>query len=941
MGRDAELVEVRRALTDALAGRTRQLLVVGEAGMGKSTLLAAAEDCARAQGFQVVRTSSPEGSRGFRYALIEDVARGLPEALERLSADDVAILTGLSPERSSGPSRVATALLHLLSGAAQEQPLLVLADDVHWSDSSSHAALALAIGRLHHRRVALIGAMRPRPVDSALFSIPRLDLGPLDPTSAEAVLRAGLPPELSAALPAHRAEQIVGALARHPLALAECARLLTPAQILGAESVPEPMPLDDRLVAAWGGAYRALDDRARRAVLVLCVARGSGAALVDLLLAEDEVTRADLGPAVEARLVVAPLSGSVGWTLAHPLMDAAIRAVAGIEQVRQTHRRAARGATQLGLAPAVAITHLLAGAVPGDPAAIAELQQLARRALAADQPATAARGLAAAAQLSLSGEERGRLGAEAARTLLAVSRNFTGSGPLVALLGGTTLTDEDRVWAEWLRAEYLAERDLRESLAALLHAADLARQTRSPALLSILWSATFAAWAVGSGETALRMARDYADEIPAAGVETTRTLPPWAGQALLGLCLFQVGQVAESSRLLAEARRQSDAWQLPEDADVGLLVAVVMLDEGMGVRRPFEDPRLQEVLRRLLGDSGETLAFLRNIQAARALRRGDLHIARTLVDAGLHLSRVVRFRQNVILRLCTAVRIAAVVGDNEEQARHSAELRALAHEFGHTWALGYAQRADGLLALAEGRLQDALRYLEPLAADRLLGMAPIDPVPAGRADLVEVLVRSGDHGAARALAADLEALLGPCPDPFAQGLLARCRGLVGQGAAARAELESAVALFGQDGDAFEVARTRLLLGEVLRRDRLTADARRELRAAAAEFDRMGARPWQARVQAELRAAGTGPAPVPDTDDPWSTLTAQERRVAAEVARGGTNREAAAALFLSHRTVEHHLASAYRKLGVTSRTALATCLARQGVDGEPAPDVSGG
>lgn len=929
LGRDAELAQMERVLDHAAAARTQNLLIVGDAGTGKSALLTAAEEMARARGFRVVRTSSPEGSAEFRYAVVEDLARGLPEALAQVSADDARVLTGQQPAASSGPSRVATALLHLLSQAARESPVVVLADDVHWADPASLAALTLAAGRLHHLRVALVGSLRPRPVtDPVLRAAPRLDLGALDPQSARAVLLAGLPPALAGSLSPERADQVAQALARHPLALTECARLLTPAQILGREPIPDPIPLDDRLVRAWGGAYRQLGERTRHAVLAVCVARGGGAALLDAVLAEHGADRSDLRPAVAARLVTAtPKSGSAAPELGHPLMSAAIRAVAGVERVREMHRCTAGAARRLGLPPDVAITHVAAGAMPGDPDGIKELEELAQQAVGADQPAAAAKALTVAAELSLDGDERGRLGAQAARTLLGVTRNLTGAGRLVAVLSRTTLSGEDRVWAEWLQAEYLAERDLRHALARLRHAAELARSERSPALLPILWSATFAAWSVGSADVALEMAREYAEEIGVADAGVAQALPPWAGHALLGLTLFQVGQVAEASRVLAVAHRMSNAWELKPDTDLGLLVTVVMLDEGMGLHRPFDDPRLQEVLRRLLGDTGETLAFMRNIEAARAIRRGDMHIARTLVEAGLHLSRVVGFRQNIILRLCTAVRIDAVLGDRESLDQHTAELRGLANELGHVWALAYVHRADGLLALGEGRLDAALLHLHPLTGDYLLGLASYEPVPTGRADLVEVLVRLGDQSAAQVLATDLEALLGPFAEPFTQGLLARCRGLVAHGSAAAAELRASVALFTQDGDAFETARSRLLLGEVLRRERDTAGARWELSAAAAEFERIGALPWQARAQAELRAAGSTPATPPNTDDQLAPLTAQERRVALEVARGGTNREVAAALFLSHRTVEHHLASAYRKLGVTSRTALVRHLAR--------------
>lgn len=923
------------ALEGARSGRTRSLLLVGEAGSGKSTLLRETERRAVDLGFHAVRTASPEGATEFRYAVIEDIVAGLSPELAHLDEEDASLLAGLSRAGSVGPNRVASALIHLLVAAEKQRPLLILADDVHWSDNTSRATLALVAGRLKGRSIALIGAARPRPMrDPRLRPMRRVPLGPLDPQSAIELLRAGLTPEVDEVLAPQQADRVAAALGRHPLALSQCTRLLTSEQILGFAPLPDPIPLDVRMMDAWGGEIATLGDRARRAVLAVCVTRGAGPGVLDRVLIDQGLRRADLEPAIQANILVATAASTGEPELSHPLMSSAIRTVASVDEVRCLHRSTADVAEALSLAPAVVITHLAAASEPGDVKAVRRLQAQADRALAADQAATAAQGLLAAAELSDCGQERGRLAAQAARTLLAVSRNLTGAASLVRFLDGATLGPEDRVWAEWLRAEYVAEEDLRESLNGLMQAAELARHVGAATLPQILWSATFAAWSVGDGAAALQLANAYAALAPALTASEQQAYPPWAGLALVGLTHFQVGDVALAEHLLAEARRMSDAWALDEEVPIGRLVNVVILDEAIGLRRPFSDPRLQSALRRLVGDSGETLAFLRNIQAARALRRGDLQIARALVHEGLDISRAVRFNQNVILRLCTVVRVDAIAGDAEALARNAAELRGLARRMGHVWGLSYAVRAEGLLALGEGRLDDALRHLEPLTGDLLLGLSASDPVPAGRADLVEVLVRSGELDRAATVFQSLRDTLGDSTDPGARGLLARCRGLLGTGGQARADLEEAVTHFEQSAEAFEAARTRLALGELLRRERSLPEARRELRAAMAEFERIGAAPWEARARAELRAAGSGVAPA--AADPWGTLTAQELRVANAVARGATNREVAAALFLSPRTVEHHLAAAFRKLGVTSRTALAHSLAAR-VDGPPSAD----
>jgi DNA-binding NarL/FixJ family response regulator len=263
-------------------------------------------------------------------------------------------------------------------------------------------------------------------------------------------------------------------------------------------------------------------------------------------------------------------------------------------------------------------------------------------------------------------------------------------------------------------------------------------------------------------------------------------------------------------------------------------------------------------------------------------------------------------------------------------AREAAELGAIAARIGWPQAATTANRAQGLLALGEGRLDDALAHLEPLAEVPLLGRGPWDDVPLGRVDLVEALSHSGEADRASAAAAALVETLAPSPDPYSRALVARAQGLVCRGQHAQSAYATAIAAFEEAGDPFEAARTRLLLGELLRRERSVQTARHELRLAADAFEHMGARAWAGRALGELRAAR---AHIPAADastsgtDLLSKLTPQERRVAEAVAGGASDRQVAAELFLSPRTVAYHLSSVYRKLGISSRAALAARLAQ--------------
>ncbi|MFB9408328.1 helix-turn-helix domain-containing protein [Dactylosporangium matsuzakiense] len=229
--------------------------------------------------------------------------------------------------------------------------------------------------------------------------------------------------------------------------------------------------------------------------------------------------------------------------------------------------------------------------------------------------------------------------------------------------------------------------------------------------------------------------------------------------------------------------------------------------------------------------------------------------------------------------------LAAVRGDDEECVR----LAATADRVWAEWALA-------LLDLARGRADAASDRFE-----RLPAAAPVFLVP----DRVEAAVRAGRPAVAADAAARLEAW--PWPSNWATAAQHRCRAVLGTAASADTDLP------------WEAARTHLVLGERLRRERRKTEARGHLRAAAELFDRLGAAPWAERARAELRAAGEA---VAEARAGRNTLSPQERQIVRLAAAGRTNREIAAMLFISPKTVSYHLYRAFPKLGVTSRTQLA-------------------
>jgi DNA-binding CsgD family transcriptional regulator len=201
-----------------------------------------------------------------------------------------------------------------------------------------------------------------------------------------------------------------------------------------------------------------------------------------------------------------------------------------------------------------------------------------------------------------------------------------------------------------------------------------------------------------------------------------------------------------------------------------------------------------------------------------------------------------------------------------------------------------------------------------------------------RGDLVEAYVRAGRREEAEAVLARLEADAGDAGGPrWPQAVAARSRALLAPDADVRSAFGAALALHDGLPMPFERARTLLALGERLRRAKQRAEAREPLTAALDDFERLGARPWAERARSELRATG-GQASGRRSQAAAEQLTPHELQIAVLVSQGMTNREAAAALFLSPKTIEYHLGQIYRKLDVRGRAQLARLMAMESPEG---------
>jgi DNA-binding CsgD family transcriptional regulator len=319
------------------------------------------------------------------------------------------------------------------------------------------------------------------------------------------------------------------------------------------------------------------------------------------------------------------------------------------------------------------------------------------------------------------------------------------------------------------------------------------------------------------------------------------------------------------------------------------------------------------------------LPFMLNLIARDQATTDRWAIAEASYEEAINLARESGQRTELTFGLAGLAWLQARQGREQECRGCAAEALQLAadlgmrlHEIWATAALGDLELGLGDAAQAAGHFE----RLQRLLAD--LGITDVDLSPG--ADLVDVYLRLGRHDAAQQVAAQLTTAANAKGQPWSLARALRCQGLLASGSFAGA-FEQALSQHALTPDSFEAARTRLAYGERLRRARNRVLAREQLRAAAEAFERLGARPWAERAHAELAATGEKR----HARDPSTLveLTPQELQIAVLLTGGRTTREAAAALFLSPKTVEYHLRHVYEKLGIHSRDELARVLAAHG------------
>jgi DNA-binding CsgD family transcriptional regulator len=913
-GRKQESARLERLLGAARSGASRTLVIEGEPGIGKTALLD--HTIRRASGLTILGTSGHELEAELPFAGLSQLVAPILEHRTLLAEPQRLALEGalaLRTVEQLDRFAVSAAVLHLVAAAAEHEPVVIVLDDAQWLDRSTADACAFVARRLDAEAVAMMVATRPGPGgDLFVTSVDEhLCLTGIGVPDARRLL-AGIGRAVDEATARH----LVDGTGGNPLALTQVASQLTAGQREGREPLPDPLPPASSAAAIFGPQLALLDEDTQLALTVVA-ASGLGAlaevvpALSELRLAHDT-----LGAAEDSGLLAVDQSHA---RFCHPLARSLAYHSAPVSHRRNAHRALAEASRNTGR-PGRGTWHLAAAALGPDRALADELIHVAGDARARGAPVAAGRAMERAAQLTADAET-------GARRLLAAAHDFHIGGraeqALSAIAGAVELSGDAGLRADAHRLKALVDASRRppdDVLVELLAEADRVEQhdpVRAARMrIDGAWLTLFTA-RVPEGVSLARRAYDVcgrAGDTPA--LQATLTL-----SAALGIA----GATDEALRLLG------DAEPLLEREDA-LAAPYTLASLAYGFMLAGDIERAGRALRDLIGRCRSvgavsalpyTLAVLSDVE----LRRGDWDRALVVASEAVVLAEDIGQHAELGHTLVRLADVEAGQGREQDCRAHLERSRRIARANGTDALIGMAARVEGFLELGLGRFEEAVPALEEarsLTHERGHGDPFLIPWAP---DLVEALARLDRIAPARAVLADLEADASMTGRAINHAYAARCRALLAADDDAERHFDEAVRWHEKGPRVpFDEARTALCRGERLRRVGRRVDARSWLRGAETTFDRLGARPWLDRARAEL--AATGQRARRRQPSTRGELTPQELQVALEVADGATNREVAAALFLSPKTVEAHLSRAYRKLGVRSRAELTAALLRQ-------------
>jgi DNA-binding CsgD family transcriptional regulator len=891
-------------LHDASHGHSAVLVIRGEAGVGKSALL---RDVAEhANGFRIAHVAGVESEMELPFAGLHQLCAPMLSLLDALPPPQQhALRVALGLASGDAPDRFLVALgaLSLLSEVAEKQPLLCFVDDAQWLDGASRQVLGFVARRLLAESVALIFAVREPSADSELVGLPELALGGLDEKDARSLLSTVIPGRLDERV----RDRIIAETRGNPLALLELPRGLSAAQLAGGFGLPELLPLSGRIEESFRRRLEELPPQTRLLLLMAAAEPVGDPALMWRAAALLGVAGTALEPA--ARMGLLDVGAQVRFR--HPLVRSAIYRSATDAERRRVHGALA-DATDAALEPDRRAWHRAQATAGPDEDVAAELEQSAGRAQARGGLAAAAAFLGRAADLTIDPAHRTERMLRAAQVSLQ-SGSFDAALRLLAAAQAGPLDPLGRARVDLLHAEIaFAQNRGREAPVLLLRAArtlepldpQLARDTYLDA-----WSAALFAGRLASAGSLLEVSRAVSSAPRPAD-------PPRPSDLLLdGFALvFTQGRAAATPVL----QRAAAAFAGPDIAVEEVLrwgwlataAAVFVWDFDTCLAVATREVQLAREAGAL-----EVLAVGANVLGQAVALSGDFGGAAQLIAEAHSVTEATGTQ----VAPYAALVLAGLRGEEADGSNVIDTTIEEATPGGQGTAVQYAHWANAVLMNGLGRYEDALAAATEASDD-----TPELFVAAwSLGELVEAACRAQDGPAAARALARLDEETHHSDSDWARGIAARSRALLTDGDDAEALYREAIARFERTRLRPELARSRLLYGEWLRRANRRVDARQQLRHAYDAFVAMGAAAFGERARRELLA--TGERVRKRTVETLDELTAQEAQIARLAADGHTNPQIGAQLFLSPRTVEWHLRKVFAKLGISSRAQLRAAL----------------
>jgi DNA-binding CsgD family transcriptional regulator len=921
LGRQHELTHIEGLLTGAKDGTSAALLLHGEPGIGKSALLRAVSEQAAELGFVVLRARGYESESDIPFAGLLELLTpllALRDKIPEVQARALGSALALEPPTPFDRFAVPAGMLSLLAAAAEEQPYLVIADDAQWLDDASRDALIFTARRLGAEGVVLLCAARvggsaSDPVLEAFTGVEALAVSGLDDTTASELLRREAPHRVADDV----AADLIATAHGNPLALTEIPRGLSPDQLAGREPLTGPVAAGERIQQAFARQLADLPEATREALLIAASMQTGRHDLFVIALDKRGLPADALDPALSAGLIA--IDGRVDFF--HPLLRSAIYHAADPVARRSVHATLGN----LPSAPARRAWHLAAAADAPDEEVAAALEVAAGEARARGGVTAGARAFERAASLSTDDEAR-------ARRLLEAASDFA-QGGLVDHALDLVSTAQELVPGGALATEVVRVRgrvEMRRGAPGIAHAllateADRIEADNPGAAASLLVEAAVAHMMTGDME-ALVATGDRARVLLPAGENPVIEV---LASVLVGEAHAALGHEDEADALLDPAMpflTGEHVLAVPSEL-IGMAGQCAIWYERWD--------RATAVLDHLVTTAREAAAINHLIYPLTAhsvldFRRGRWGAA--LADAGEaeRLARETGAKPLLTFALSVLAHVEAGMGRREDARAHAREAVHLGELLGGDAITTYGLNALAFDALGAGEPEIASEFYDRAAriAARLHTQRGVVQFGADRVEALARLGRTDEAFQALEEFADT-----PGGGHWALGALARCRGILAD-KNAESHFQTALTHHQQDGQPFEKARTQLAYGERLRRDRRRGDAREQLSEALEAFERLGAAPWADRTRVELRATG-GAAAEGDAAEKSAVaaagleeLTAHELQIARLVAYGMTNREVAAKLFLSPKTIEYHLSQIYRKLDLRSRTQLASLMAQE-------------